>query len=56
MSSQWLKVVPPCLGPWISRALELGTTAADPPQQLPFGAEAWQLFGFLWQPKIQGDS
>ena len=31
------------LDAWISRALELGATAADPPQQEPFGAEAWLL-------------
>ena len=31
------------LDAWISRALELGATAADPPRQEPFGAEAWLL-------------
>ncbi|MFM8545979.1 MAG: VOC family protein [Vulcanococcus sp.] len=31
------------LDAWISRALELGATATDPPQQEPFGAEAWLL-------------
>jgi hypothetical protein len=29
------------LDAWISRALELGASVADPPRQEPFGAEAW---------------
>ena len=31
------------LDDWISRALELGASVADPPRQEPFGAEAWLL-------------
>lgn len=31
------------LNAWISTAVELGATMADPPRQEPFGAEAWLL-------------